>query len=98
MQVRLPSRCAAYQLVAAWTFAIVVPPCDRADETMRQVQEELRRLSLYFGDIDGCQTAQLAAALRSDQRGKGFSPTGEPDDTTLRSLNLLPARAARLGR
>ena len=60
---------------------------------MRQVQEELRLRNLYFGDIDGRKTPQLSAALRSYQQRKGFSPTGEPDDTTLRSLNLLPALA-----
>ena len=36
----------------------------RADEVMRQVQEELRKRNLYFGDVNGLHTPQVAAALR----------------------------------
>ncbi len=60
----------------------------RADDLTRSVQEELRKRNLYFGDVDGSRTPQLAAALRRYQERKGFSPTGDPDDTTLRSLSL----------
>ena len=66
-------------------------PPSRADETIRQVQEELRKRNLFYGDIDGRATPEVAAALRRYQERKGFEPSGEPDDTTLRSLNLLPA-------
>jgi peptidoglycan hydrolase-like protein with peptidoglycan-binding domain len=62
----------------------------RADEMTRQVQEELRKRHLYFGDIDGRFTPEVAAALRRYQERKGFAPTGTPDDTTLRSLTLMP--------
>ncbi len=92
MPLRFSSRFAAWLLAAMW-WCVIASPHARADETMRQVQEELRRRNLYFGDIDGCKTLQLSAALRSYQQRKGFTLTGEPDDTTLRSLNLLPALA-----
>ena len=64
-------------------------PLARADEITRQVQEELRKRNLYFGDVDGRRTEQVAAALRRYQQRKGFPPTGETDETTLRSLRLL---------
>ena len=62
----------------------------RGDEITRQVQEELRKRNLYFGDVDGRRTEQVAAALRRYQQRKGFAVTGEADETTLRSLTLLP--------
>ena len=64
-----------------------VPPT-RADDTMRSVQEELRKRNLYFGEVDGMPSPQVAAALRRYQQHKGFPATGEADATTLRSLNL----------
>jgi peptidoglycan hydrolase-like protein with peptidoglycan-binding domain len=62
----------------------------RADEITRQVQEELRKRHLYFGDVDGRFTPEVAAALRRYQERKGFPPSGTTDETTLRSLALLP--------
>ena len=70
---------------------LCTPAPARANETIRQVQEELRKRNLYFGDIDGRDTPQVTAALRTYQQRKGFPPTGALDDTTLRSLQLLPA-------
>ena len=70
------------------------PPA-RADEIMRSVQEELRKRNLYFGEVDGLLSPQVAAALRRYQQRKGFQPTGEPDAVTLRSLSLpLPPSIA----
>ncbi len=69
-------------------------PVARGDELTRQVQEELRRRNLYFGDVDGRYTTQIAAALRRYQQRKGFAATGEVDETTLRSLSLLAPVAA----
>jgi peptidoglycan hydrolase-like protein with peptidoglycan-binding domain len=64
-----------------------------ADEMTREVQEELRKRHLYFGDIDGRFTPEVSAALRRYQERKGFAPSGTPDETTLRSLTLLPPAA-----
>ena len=76
-------------LLAASLFAATAAPRARADELMRQVQEELRKRNLYFGDINGLYSPQVAAALRRYQQRKGFQNTGEADDTTLRSLSLV---------
>lgn len=61
----------------------------RADDELRSAQEELRRRNVYFGDIDGRQSAETAEALKRYQRRKGFSQTGRADPVTLRSLGLL---------
>lgn len=58
------------------------------DEQVRQVQEELRRRNLYFGDIDGRATPELASALKKYQQRKGFSATGQIDETTASSLSI----------
>src|SRR5947209_4196891 len=64
------------------------------DERVRQVQEELRRRNLYFGDIDGKPTPELSNALRRYQSRKGFPATGAIDDATAASLDLQPVDAA----
>ncbi len=62
----------------------------RAGETERRVQEELRRRNLFFGDVDGQETPELAAALRLYQTHKGFTCTGQIDRTTAKSLGIEP--------
>jgi len=62
----------------------------RADEQVRSVQEELRRRNVYFGDVDGRPSPELAEATRRYQKRKGLSATGDGDHDTLRSLGLLP--------
>ena len=59
-----------------------------ADELVRQVQEELRKRNLYYGDIDGRMTHQLAESVARYQQRKGFAATGAVDDPTLRSLGI----------
>lgn len=59
-----------------------------ADEQTRLVQEELRKRNIYFGDVDGRRTPELAGALRHYQERKGFKPSGESDSETLYSLGL----------
>ena len=65
----------------------------RADETTRQVQEELRKRNLYFGDIDGRESPALSAALKQYQERKGFAITGEVDPDTIRSMAINPSGA-----
>ncbi|MDQ6655278.1 MAG: peptidoglycan-binding protein [Verrucomicrobiota bacterium] len=60
----------------------------RADEALRQVQEELRKRNLFYGDIDGRESSALTAALKAYQQRKGFPQTGEADATTLRSMSI----------
>jgi peptidoglycan hydrolase-like protein with peptidoglycan-binding domain len=59
-----------------------------ADEQVRQVQEELRKRNLYYGDIDGRGNPELAEAISRYQQRKGFAITGTIDDPTLRSLGI----------
>jgi peptidoglycan hydrolase-like protein with peptidoglycan-binding domain len=60
----------------------------RADEGIRQVQEELRKRNLYFGDIDGQSTPELIGALKRYQQRKGFKVTGTVDGDTAASLHV----------
>lgn len=71
--------CLLYLFVATVGFA---------DEKIRQVQEELRKRNLYFGDIDGRNTPDLGNSLRRYQARKGFRPTGAIDGTTAASLGI----------
>ena len=73
------------------SFALLLsPPLLPAQDEIRSVQEELRRRSLYFGNVDGRESAELAEATKRYQRRKGFAATGKPDRDTLRSLGLVP--------
>jgi peptidoglycan hydrolase-like protein with peptidoglycan-binding domain len=65
----------------------------RADELMRRAQEELRKRSFYFGEIDGRKTKEVSGAIRRYQERKGFAATGELDDDTLRSLEIMSGPA-----
>jgi hypothetical protein len=67
-----------------------------ADETTRAVQEDLRRRHLFYGDIDGRESAELATALKRYQQRKGFRQTGLADPQTLRSMQITPERGADL--
>ncbi|MEY2499772.1 MAG: hypothetical protein QOI07_106 [Verrucomicrobiota bacterium] len=60
----------------------------RADETVRQVQEELRKRNLYFGNIDGQNSTVLIDALKRYQARKGFAVTGKVDPDTATSLHV----------
>jgi hypothetical protein len=62
----------------------------QAQDEVRSVQEELRRRSLYFGNVDGRETPELQEATKRYQSRKGFPATGKPDRETLRSLGLVP--------
>lgn len=66
----------------------------RADETIRQVQEELRKRNLYFGNIDGQSSAVLTNALRRYQERKGFAVTGKVDQDTATSLHVEASTVA----
>lgn len=61
-----------------------------ADDVTRQVQEELRKRNLYFGDIDGAVSPSFSGALASYQQRKGFAATGTLTEETLSSFGLRP--------
>lgn len=69
----------------------------RADDLTRQVQEELRKRNLYFGDIDGRTSPSLTGALASYQQRKGFPASGSLDEETLSSFGLRPPAGADPG-
>lgn len=78
-------------------FLLLVLPLSglaRADETVRQVQEELRKRNLYFGNIDGQNSAVLTDALKRYQTRKGFAITGQVDKDTATSLHIQAAVVA----
>jgi len=68
----------------------------RADETVRQVQEELRKRNLYFGNIDGQSTPILVSAIKHYQARQGFAVTGKVDSDTATSLHIEIAASARM--
>jgi hypothetical protein len=59
-----------------------------AEDRVRQVQEELRKRHLYFGDIDGRDNTELHSALKRYQARKGFTVSGDIDPDTAASLGL----------
>jgi peptidoglycan hydrolase-like protein with peptidoglycan-binding domain len=65
-----------------------------ADETVRQVQEELRKRNLYFGNIDGQTSPVLVDALKRYQTRKGFAVTGNVDADTATSLHIQATAVA----
>lgn len=79
--------CLCIMLVAA-------PGILRADETVRQVQEELRKRNLYFGNIDGQESPELAGALKRYQKRKGFAVTGGVNEETATSLHVQAVTVA----
>ena len=70
------------------------PGALRADEIVRQVQEELRKRNLYFGNIDGEESPELAGALKRYQKRKGFAVTGSVNEETATSLHIQAATVA----
>lgn len=68
----------------------------RGDEATRAVQEELRRRHLFYGEIDGRESAELSAALKHYQERIGFRQTGLADAETLRSMSITKDRGAQL--
>jgi peptidoglycan hydrolase-like protein with peptidoglycan-binding domain len=72
-------------------FLLLLSPLSglaRADETVRQIQEELRKRNLYFGNIDGQTSPVLADALKRYQKRQGFAVTGRIDQDTATSLHV----------
>jgi len=76
-------------------FTLCTTALVRADERIRQVQEELRRRNLYFGNVDGQESTELSGALKHYQTRKGFSATGSVDDETAASLHIQALASAK---
>jgi len=80
---------------ARWFLLLTTVGTLLADEQVRQVQEELRRRNLYFGDIDGQSTPEFTTALKRYQSRKGFAATGAIDEVTASSLSVQIASLDR---
>ena len=65
-------------------------------EFIREVQDELRKRNLFFGDIDGQISPQLTSALKRYQARKGFEVTGAIDGATAASLQIHSTAAPGL--
>ncbi|HYJ04275.1 MAG TPA: peptidoglycan-binding domain-containing protein [Chthoniobacterales bacterium] len=76
-------------------FVIAAPGTVLADDTVRHVQEELRKRNLYFGNIDGQSTPEVISSLKRYQKRKGFAVTGTIDADTAASLHV-PLTASSL--
>ena len=81
-------------LACLCVFLISIAGPLSADETVRHVQEELRKRNLYFGDIDGQSTPEVTNALKRYQKRKGFAVTGTVDPDTAASLHVQSTAAA----
>jgi peptidoglycan hydrolase-like protein with peptidoglycan-binding domain len=81
-------------LTFLFCLLVALPGTILADETVRQVQEELRKRNLYFGNIDGQSSPVLIDALKRYQTRKGFAVTGKVDRDTATSLHIQPDIAA----
>jgi peptidoglycan hydrolase-like protein with peptidoglycan-binding domain len=62
-----------------------------AEENVRVVQMKLHEAGLYFGDIDGAYSSELAAALGRYQIRNGLPITGQLDAETSKVLGAKPA-------
>jgi Putative peptidoglycan binding domain len=60
-------------------------------DNVRAVQEKLRDSGLYFGEIDGAYSSELAAALGRYQVRNGLLITGQLDAETGKALGAKPA-------
>jgi peptidoglycan hydrolase-like protein with peptidoglycan-binding domain len=75
-------------IVCLWVVLIATTASLQADERTRQVQEELRKRNLYYGNVDGQQSPELSDALKRYQNRKGFAASGSIDDATAISLHI----------
>lgn len=62
-----------------------------ANANVRDVQEKLRDAGLYFGEVDGAYSSELAAALGRYQIRNGLAITGQLDEETSKALGANPA-------
>ena len=81
-------------LTCLFCLLLSISSLARADETVRQVQEELRKRNLYFGNIDGQTSPVLVDALKRYQTRKGFTVSGKVDKDTANSLHIQSTTVA----
>jgi peptidoglycan hydrolase-like protein with peptidoglycan-binding domain len=69
-------------------FQLFVISCIRADEQVRELQEQLQKRHLFFGNTNGEFSPALTTALSRYQSKKGFPVTGRLDSDTCASLGI----------
>ena len=62
-----------------------------AERNVRAVQAKLHDAGLYFGEIDGAYSIELAAAIGRYQIRNGLPITGQLDQETSKALGAKPA-------
>jgi peptidoglycan hydrolase-like protein with peptidoglycan-binding domain len=59
----------------------------RADQTIRSLQQTLKKQGFYYGAVTGDKSAETTAAIRRYQIRNGLQVTGEINEETLRLVN-----------
>ncbi|NJN40318.1 MAG: hypothetical protein HC807_04940 [Gammaproteobacteria bacterium] len=76
-----------YAAVSTWLNTRPELQACVAGDSIRGVQEMLKREGFDVGPVDGILGPRTAAALREFQQQRGLARSGEPDEATLRELN-----------
>jgi peptidoglycan hydrolase-like protein with peptidoglycan-binding domain len=61
-------------------------PLAQADETTREMQQALKDLGFYYGEVDGAPGEETTAAIRRYQIRNGLEVTGTLTEETVKSL------------
>jgi peptidoglycan hydrolase-like protein with peptidoglycan-binding domain len=83
---RYMGKCPTSLLIIAFQLCLI--SSIRADEQVRQLQDELRKRNLFFGNPNGEFSPALSSALSRYQSRKGFPVTGLLDAETCSSLGI----------
>ena len=68
-----------------------------AEQNVRAVQEKLHDAGLYFGEMDGAYSSELAAAIGRYQIRNGLPITGQLDEETSKALGAKAAVTTTAG-
>ena len=72
--------------------AMATEPLNQA--AVRNIQQRLKALKFYQGNVDGAWGASTQAAIERFQQGRGLQATGQMNPATARELGLDPANLA----
>jgi peptidoglycan hydrolase-like protein with peptidoglycan-binding domain len=68
-----------------------------AEQNVHAVQEKLHEAGLYFGEMDGAYSSELAAAIGRYQIRNGLPITGQLDEETSKALGVKAAVTTTAG-
>ena len=68
-----------------------------AEQNVHAVQEKLHEAGLYFGEMDGAYSSELAAAIGRYQIRNGLPITGQLDEETSKALGAKAAVTTTAG-